>query len=149
MAIFFIIHTRDSSRRWLNFCDNRCLCSRPDIIGRSRDCHFVFSIRENIPFILKPSCWDKVDKVSSELGIYFWLSVGSDLVGKISENDGYCCVDDNSGFKSTGIGGSSRILGWEIDDGGIGTGVELSIKLNKFSMMKQQWIFTLDEFQMN
>lgn len=90
-------------------------------------------IKVNIPLILRPSCWDKVDKVSSELETTFWLSVGSDWTGKISGNDGYCCVGCNSVFNPTGIGDSCGTgtddETWMFDAGGV---AKLPIKFNRF-----------------
>jgi len=41
----------------------------------------------------------------------FLLSTDSDLVGKTSEIDGYCCCGSKSAFNPTGIGGSSSKVG--------------------------------------
>lgn len=79
-------------------------------------------IKDNSPLTLNSSCWDNVDRVSSAPATAFLSSADSDFVGITRAIEAFCC--DCAGCRSscspTGIGGSSRIVGWGIIDDGEG-----------------------------
>ncbi len=91
--------------------------------------------------MLSSSCCDNVAEASSdglESVVVFWLPFESDLfVGITSAIDGYCCccVDCKSTFNPTGIGGSSRMVGWGIDKDTGGGGI-----MTKIGVMLWIWI---------